>query len=87
MATAVKVPSASGGVSKVKVTQVGNSLGIVIPKEILTDLKVEKGDSLHLVKHPEGYVVSAYDQEFATQMDAMRHIMRKNRDVLRRLAE
>lgn len=70
-----------------KITQIGNSLGIVLPKEILADLKVEKGDSIHLVKHSEGYLVSAYDQEFATQMDAMRHIMRENRDVLRRLAE
>lgn len=70
-----------------KITQIGNSLGIVLPKEVLADLKVEKGDSIHLVKHPEGYIVSAYDQEFATQMDAMRQIMRDNRDVLRRLAE
>lgn len=70
-----------------KVTQIGNSLGIVLPKEVLADLKVEKGDSLHLVKHPEGYIVSAYDQEFAAQMDVMRYVMHKNRDVLRRLAE
>ena len=70
-----------------KVTQIGNSLGIVLPKEVLADLKVGKGDSLHLVKHPEGYIVSAYDPEFAAQMEAARHIMRKHRDVLRRLAE
>jgi putative addiction module antidote len=73
--------------TRAKITQIGNSLGIVLPKDVLADLKVEKGDSIHLVKHPEGYIVSAYDQEFATQMEAMRHIMRDNRDVLRRLAE
>lgn len=71
----------------VKITQIGNSVGIILPKEVLADLKVEKGDSIHLVRHPEGYVVSAYDQEFATQMEAARHVMRKHRDVLRRLAE
>jgi putative addiction module antidote len=71
----------------VKITQIGNSVGIVLPKEILAELNVQKGDSLHLVKHPEGLLLTQYDQEFATQMEAMRFIMRENRDVLRRLAE
>jgi putative addiction module antidote len=71
----------------VKVTQIGNSLGIVLPKEMLTRLKIEKGDSLHVVEQPGGFVLTAYDEEFARQMEAMRYIMRENRDVLRRLAE
>ena len=73
--------------STAKITQIGNSLGIVLSKEILADLKVGKGDSLHLVKHPDGYTISAYDEQFARQMDAMRQVMRENRDVLRKLAE
>ena len=87
MASTTSTPSTGRVIGKVKVTQVGNSLGIVLPKEVVAELKVQKGDSLHLVRHPEGYIVSAYDQEFATQMEAMRHVMRENRDVLRRLAE
>ena len=71
----------------VKVTQIGNSVGIVLPKEMVTRLKIEKGDTLHVIDHPEGLLLTQYDQEFATQMEAARHIMRKHRDVLRRLAE
>lgn len=74
-------------IGKLKVTQVGNSLGIVLPREILADLNVGKGDSLHLVKHPDGFVLSAYDEEFARKMDAIRYVMKKHRDVLRMLAE
>ena len=71
----------------VKITQIGSSVGIVLPKEILAELNVQKGDSLHLVKSSEGILLTPYDQEFATQMEAARHVMRKHRDVLRRLAE
>jgi len=71
----------------VKITQIGNSVGIVLPKEVLAELNVQKGDSLHLVKHPEGFVLSAYDEEFARKMKAIRHVMREHRDVLRMLAE
>jgi hypothetical protein len=48
---------------------------------------VEKGDTLNLVKHPDGYVLSAYDAEFSRQMEAGRHIMKKHRDVLRMLSK
>ncbi len=70
-----------------KVTQIGNSVGIILPKEILAELNVQKGDTLHIVSTPEGIQLSPYDQQFATQMEAARHVMREHRDVLRRLAE
>ncbi len=70
-----------------KLTQIGNSVGVILPKEVLAELDVQKGDSLHLVKHPKGFVLSAYDEEFAKKMEAIRHVMRKHRDVLRMLAE
>jgi len=73
--------------TSVKITQIGNSVGIVLPKEILAELNVQKGDSLHLVKCSEGFVLSAYDEEFARKMKAIRHVMREHRDVLRMLAE
>ena len=71
----------------VKITTIGNSVGIILPKEILTRLHVEKGDSLYLLDTPEGVQLTPYDQEFAAEMDAAKRVMRKHRDVLRKLAE
>jgi putative addiction module antidote len=71
----------------VKITTIGNSVGIVLPKEILAKLNVEKGDSLYLLDTPDGIKLTAYDQNFADEMESARRVMRKNRDVLRKLAE
>jgi putative addiction module antidote len=71
----------------VKVTTVGNSAGIVLPKEILSKLHVEKGDTLYVLSTPDGVKLTPYDQGFAEQMEAGRRVMRKHRDVLRRLAK
>jgi putative addiction module antidote len=37
----------------VKITTIGNSVGIVLPKEILARLHVEKGDTLYITESPE----------------------------------
>jgi len=71
----------------VKITTIGNSVGVVLPKEVLNHLHVGKGDSLYLLETPEGIQLTPYDQEFAAEMDAARRVMRKHRDVLRKLAE
>jgi len=71
----------------VKVLQVGNSLGIVLPKEVLAELNVERGDMVHLVRHSEGFLITPYNPDFATRLDALETVMRENRDVLRKLAE
>jgi putative addiction module antidote len=73
--------------SAVKVTTIGNSVGIILPKEVLLKLNVAKGDSLYLVDTPDGITLSPYDQDFAEEMEAAKRVMKKNRDVLRRLAE
>lgn len=73
--------------SAVKITTIGNSVGIILPKEVLLKLKVAKGDSLYLVDTPDGITLSPYDQDFAEEMEAAKRVMKKNRDVLRRLAE
>ena len=70
-----------------KVIPVGNSAGIILPKEILARMNVEKGDTLYIIEGPQGIRLIPYDQEFATQMEASREVMRENRDVLQRLAE
>jgi putative addiction module antidote len=70
-----------------KVIPVGNSAGIILPKEILARMNVEKGDTLYIIEGPQGIRLIPYDQEFATQMEAAREVMSENRDVLQRLAE
>jgi len=72
---------------KVKVTAIGNSMGIVLPKEALTKLKAEKGDVLYLVEGPEGLTLTPYQQDFDTQMRAAEKVMKKYRNALHALAK
>ena len=73
--------------STLKITTVGNSVGVVLPKAILERLRVEKGDTLFVVETPDGIELRAFDPEFAEQMAAAEKVMREDRDVLRKLAE
>ena len=70
-----------------KLMKIGNSLGVVLPKEAASRLKVEKGDVLFLTESPDGYRISPYDPAFEKQMKAAEHIMKKRRNVLRALAK
>jgi putative addiction module antidote len=69
-----------------KLTTVGNSVGVVLPREILDKLRVQKGDSLYVLETPRGIELTPYDPEFARQMDLAEAVMREDRDVLRKLA-
>jgi putative addiction module antidote len=71
----------------VKVTTVGNSVGVVLPKEILGKLRVTKGDTLYVLETPDGVELTPYQPDFAKQMDLAKEVMRENRDVLRKLSE
>ncbi|MEZ5424277.1 MAG: AbrB/MazE/SpoVT family DNA-binding domain-containing protein [Pyrinomonadaceae bacterium] len=73
--------------AKLKITTVGNSVGIVLPKELLERLRVAKGDYLFASETPEGIQLRAFDDEFAEQMEIAERVMREDRDVLKRLAE
>jgi putative addiction module antidote len=70
-----------------KLTQIGNSVGVILPKEVLARLKVEKGDSLFVTEAANGVTLSTYSPEFEAQMDAARRIMKKRRAVLHELAK
>ncbi|WP_197094643.1 AbrB/MazE/SpoVT family DNA-binding domain-containing protein [Microvirga massiliensis] len=74
-------------VIKLKLTQVGNSVGTTFSKEVLARLKVDKGDTLYLTESPDGYRLTPYDPEFEEQMKAARRIMRRRRNALRELAK
>jgi len=71
----------------VKIIDIGNSQGVILPKETLARLNVRKGDTLYLTEGPQGIRLVPYDEEFSVQMEAARKIMRENRDVLKKLAE
>jgi putative addiction module antidote len=73
--------------TSLKLTTVGNSTGVVLPKEILQRLRVDRGDTLYVIETPHGIELTPYDPEFARQMDVAERVMREDRDVLRKLAE
>ena len=72
---------------KLKVTQIGNSLGVILPKEAAAALNVEKGDTLLLTPAPGGFRLIAGDPSFVRQMEVARKIMKKRRNALRELAK
>jgi len=72
---------------KLKLTAIGNSTGVVLPKELLEKLRVQRGDELMVLETPEGITLTAFDPEFARQMEVAERIMREDRDLLRKLAE
>jgi putative addiction module antidote len=70
-----------------KILTIGSSVGVVLTKDVLAHLKVQKGDTLYISDTPDGIKLTPYDPEFAEEMEAGRKVMRKHRDVLRKLAE
>ena len=70
-----------------KVTTVGNSVGVILPKELLERLRVGKGDSLYVIETKQGIELTPYNPEFANQMEVAERVMREDRDALRKLAE
>ncbi len=73
--------------SMMKLTQIGNSVGMILPKELLARLGVSKGDTLYTIDEPDGVRLTTADPEFQSQMDAARRVMRERRAVLRELAK
>jgi putative addiction module antidote len=73
--------------STLKLRAIGNSVGVVLPKEILARLKVGAGDTLYAVDAPDGIRLTASDPEFEAQMQSARRIMKRRRAVLHELAK
>lgn len=73
--------------AKAKITTIGSSAGIVLPKEVMAKLRVEKGDTLYITETPDGIHLSPYDPEFDAEMESARRVMRRNREALRKLAK
>ena len=71
----------------VKIISVGNSAGIILPKELLEKLRVSKGDTLTVTESPTGVNLTAYDEKIARQMQVAEQVMKDNRNMLRKLAQ
>ena len=70
-----------------KLTAVGTSTGVVIPKEMLSEMKLEKGDRVFATKTPDGYLLTPFDPEVERQIEAGREIMKEYRETMRALAK
>jgi putative addiction module antidote len=74
--------------AKAKLIKVGNSTGIVIPKDVLVRLRAKQGDEVHFVEKPNGeFTIGIYDPAFAEAMALAEEIMHEDRDILRVLAK
>lgn len=71
---------------KLKITTIGNSAGVVLPRELLARLHVGKGDSLYATETPDGIKLTPYDPTFEQQMEVAEKVMREDRAVLHKLA-
>ena len=70
-----------------KLTQVGTSTGVVIPKEMLNRLKVGRGDTLFAIETPSGYLLTPYDPDVEEELRLGREFMRKYRETFKALAK
>jgi putative addiction module antidote len=73
--------------NKLKITTIGNSTGVILPKELLEKLRVSKGDTLFAIETSKGIELTAYNPEVAEQMKIAEQVMREDRDALRKLSQ
>ncbi len=69
------------------IRKIGNSEGVILPKEILARLHVGEGDKIFVTETPDGISLRSHDPAFEKQMDAAESIMRRYRNTLKKLAE
>ena len=72
---------------KLKIATVGNSAGVILPKDLLARLRLEKGDELHALETPDGIRLTVYDPTLAEQMEVAEQVMRSRRTLLHKLAQ
>lgn len=72
---------------KLKITTIGNSAGVILPRELLARLRLDKGDELHALETPDGIRLTVYDPTLAEQMEIAEQVMRERRTLLNKLAQ
>ncbi len=70
-----------------KLTQIGNSVGVILPKEVLARLKLEKGDTVFVTDAVHGVTLTPYDPDLDEQLKAGREFMHEFRDAFHQLAK
>lgn len=70
-----------------KITKIGNSSGLLLPKEALAKLRLEQGDTVYLTETPDGFRITPYDPDFQRQMKLAEKVSKNRRNVLRELAK
>jgi putative addiction module antidote len=72
---------------RLKITTIGNSAAVILPREVITRLSLEKGDEPFVLETPGGIRLTTQDPTFAKQMEGAEEVTRKDRNVLRNLAQ
>jgi putative addiction module antidote len=72
---------------KLKITRIGNSAGLVLPREAPRRLNVGQGDTVFLTETPDGFRITPYDPDFERQTAIIERVAKKRRNVLRKLAK
>jgi putative addiction module antidote len=72
---------------KLKITTIGNSAGVILPKELLARLRLGKGDELYALETPDGVKLTVFDPTLAEQMEVAERVMRDRRALLHKLAQ
>jgi len=72
---------------EIKLRKVGNSVAMIVPKQVRQKMGVKEGDTLYLTETPDGYRISPYDPEFSRQMELARKVQAKHRAALHELAK
>ena len=70
-----------------KLTQIGNSVGVILPKDVLAKLKLQKGESVFLTECADGFILTPYDPALDEELNAGREFMREYRDTFHQLAK
>ncbi len=70
-----------------KISKIGNSVGVILPKELLAKLRVGLGETVYFTETPDGVRITPSDPQFEAKMKAAEAIMREDRDILRVLAK
>ncbi|AFZ47018.1 addiction module antidote [Cyanobacterium stanieri PCC 7202] len=71
---------------KLTVTNIGESMAIVLPNEILARMQIDQGDELYLVETEKGFTISNYPSEIEKEIETARKVMKQYHDALKELA-
>jgi putative addiction module antidote len=84
-----KVPETKrkAGATKAKIQKIGNSLGLILPRDVLSRHRINEGDYLSLSEGPSGLILSVYDEELQEELEISDAFMRKYRDTFKALAK